>query len=100
MRALIRLRLVCRSNGATRGGFPHCDASSLSPPTRTPCKPCLDLEPLTLDATRCLQDALRPASMNDVRCRAVPMRFQLGDWTLFSVPLRLQEQSVHPLRDL
>ena len=28
------------------------------------------------------------------------MRFQLGDWTLFSVPLRLQEQSVHPLRDL
>jgi len=38
--------------------------------------------------------------MNEGRRRAVPIRFQLSDWTLFSVALRLQEQAVHPLRDL
>ena len=28
--------------------------------------------------------------MNRWECSRVPMRFQLSDWTLFTVPLRLQ----------
>jgi hypothetical protein len=31
--------------------------------------------------------------------RAVPIRFQLGDWTLFSVPLHVEVESVRPIRD-
>ena len=31
--------------------------------------------------------------------RAIPIKFQLGDWILFSVPLRLEEQAVHHIRD-
>ncbi|HUL67451.1 MAG TPA: GNAT family N-acetyltransferase [Burkholderiaceae bacterium] len=37
--------------------------------------------------------------MNGPQQRAIPIRFQLGDWTLFTVPLRLEEQAVQPIRD-
>jgi CelD/BcsL family acetyltransferase involved in cellulose biosynthesis len=36
--------------------------------------------------------------MNGPHQRAVPIKFQLGDWILFSVPLRLEEQAVPAIR--
>lgn len=34
--------------------------------------------------------------MNRWQCRAVPLKFQLSDWTLFSVPLRVQVREEKP----